>query len=175
MNANRGDVAVDQDRITPKYKNPELPCDERVEDLLSRMTLEEKIAQMHCLWRRRVEALIDAEGRFDAQKAPAAFANGQGLGQVARPSDAGDGLTARRMAELTNEIQRFFIETSRLGIPVMFHEECLHGLAARESTSFPQPIGLAATFDPDLVATRLHDDSGRGARPRHASGADARG
>ena len=130
MNANRGEVVVDQDRNTPN-KNAELPCDERVEDLLSRMTLEEKIAQMHCLWRRRVETLIDGEGRFEAQKARAAFANGRGLGQVARPSDAGDGLTARRMAELTNEIQRFFIETSRLGTPVIFHEECLHGLAAR--------------------------------------------
>ena len=74
MNANRGDVVVDQDRNTPKYKNAELPCDERVEDLLSRMTLEEKIAQMHCLWRRRVETLIDAEGRFEAQKARASAA-----------------------------------------------------------------------------------------------------
>jgi beta-glucosidase len=55
------------------------------------------------------------------------------------------------MAELTNAIQKFFIENSRLGIPVMFHEECLHGQAGIGSTSFPQPIGLGATFNPGLV------------------------
>ena len=71
--------------------------------------------------------------------------------RLGRPSDAGKGKNAREMAELTNAIQKFFIENSRLGIPVMFHEECLHGHAGIGSTSFPQPIGLAATFNPDLV------------------------
>ena len=55
------------------------------------------------------------------------------------------------MAELTNAIQKFFLENSRLGIPVIFHEECLHGHAAIGATSFPQPIGLGATFNPELV------------------------
>ena len=55
------------------------------------------------------------------------------------------------MAELTNAIQKFFVEESRLGIPVVFHEECLHGHAAVDGTSFSQPIGLGATFDPELV------------------------
>ena len=51
---------------------------------------------------------------------------------------------ARGMAELTNAIQKFFVENSRLKIPVIFHEECLHGHAAIDGTSFPQPIGLGA-------------------------------
>ncbi len=124
---------------------------QRVQDLLSRMTLEEKAAQMVCVWQQKADTLVDAAGNFDLEKAKAAFKDGHGLGQVGRPSDAGGGLDARRMAELTNAIQRFFIEHSRLGIPVIFHEECLHGHAAVDGTSFPQPIALGATFNPELV------------------------
>ncbi len=149
----------------PTYKDATAPIEARVDDLLSRMTLEEKVAQMLCIWRQKVDTLVDAQGRFDQAKARAHFAAGHGLGQVGRPSDAGDGLTAREMAELTNAIQRFFMESSRLGIPVMFHEECLHGHAAKEGTSFPQPIGLAATFDPDLVE-RLYAMTAAEARAR---------
>ena len=54
-------------------------------------------------------------------------------------------------ALLTNTLQKYVIEETRLGIPAIFHEECLHGLAAAHSTSFPQPIALAGTFNPDLV------------------------
>jgi beta-glucosidase len=115
------------------------------------MTLEEKAAQMMCVWQKKAETLVDAEGGFDLQKAKAAFKNGRGLGQVGRPSDAGKGQEARGMAELTNAIQRFFLENTRLGIPVIFHEECLHGHAAIDATSFPQPIALGATFNPDLA------------------------
>ncbi len=142
----------------PAYKNPALAPEKRVKDLLSHMTLEEKAAQMTCVWQEKAQKLVDAEGNFDPAKAKAAFRKGLGLGQVGRPSDAGAptaapwmGRTARQMAELTNAIERFFLETSRLGIPVVFHEECLHGHAARDATSFPQPIGLGATFNPALV------------------------
>src|SRR5271157_4972582 len=133
------------------YKNPGLPSAKRVKDLLSRMTLEEKAAQMLCIWMQKAQTLVDADGNFDLQKAQTAFKKGHGLGQVGRPSDAGKGKDARGMAELTNAIQKFFIENSRLGIPVMFHEECLHGHAAPGGTSFPQPIALGGTFDPELV------------------------
>src|SRR5206468_9963552 len=131
--------------------NANLPAAKRVKDLLSRMTLEEKAAQMMCVWQEKSKTLIDAEGNFDPVKAKAAFKQRRGLGQVGRPSDAGKGKDARGMAELTNAIQAFFVDNSRLGIPVLFHEECLHGHAARGGTSFPQPIALAATFNPDLV------------------------
>jgi len=115
------------------------------------MTLDEKAAQMVCVWQQKADTLVDAEGNFDPEKAAASFQDGHGLGQVGRPSDAGGGKNARAMAELTNAIQRFFLENSRLGIPVVFHEECLHGHAAVDATSFPQPIGLAATWDESLV------------------------
>src|SRR5690349_6481465 len=133
------------------YQTADLPAERRVEDLLGRMTLEEKAAQMMCVWQQKGDTLLDANGDFDADKARRAFADGRGLGQVGRPSDAGGGKGARGQAELTNAIQRFFVENSRLGIPVMFHEECLHGQASPGATSFPQPIGLASTFDPELV------------------------
>ncbi len=136
---------------TLAYKNSGLPAARRVKDLLSRMTLEEKAAQMMCVWQKKAETLVDADGNFDLHKAKAAFKKGHGLGQVGRPSDAGKGKNARQMAELTNAIQKFFLENSRLGIPVIFHEECLHGHAAIDATSFPQPIALGATFDTDLV------------------------
>jgi beta-glucosidase len=140
------------------YQNPSLPAAKRVKDLLARMTLAEKAAQMMGIWQEKSAKLVDADGNFDLEKAKMAFKKGHGLGQVGRPSDAGGlsstperGLDARRMAELTNAIQKFFREHSRLGIPVIFHEECLHGLAAKDATSFPQPIGLGATFNPALV------------------------
>ncbi|MGE5487473.1 MAG: glycoside hydrolase family 3 protein, partial [bacterium] len=135
----------------PPYKNAALAPARRVKDLLSRMTLEEKAAQMICMWQQKEQTLVDAEGNFDPKKAKAAFKKGHGLGQVGRPNDAGGGRNARQMAELTNAIQKFFLENTRLGIPVMFHEEALHGLVAPDATSFPQPIALGATFNPELI------------------------
>lgn len=142
----------------PAYQNPQHSIAKRLKDLLSRMTLEEKAAQMLCVWQEKAQKLVGAQGDFDLVKAKAAFKKGHGLGQVGRPSDAGsspaapaNGKDARGMAELTNAIQKFFLEHSRLGIPVIFHEECLHGHAAKDGTSFPQPIGLGATFNPELV------------------------
>jgi len=142
----------------PLYKNSAASAANRVKDLLSRMTLEEKAAQMMCIWQEKTTKLLDAKSNFDFQKAKAAFKKGQGIGQVGRPSDAGStpsdagvGKNAKETAELANAIQKFFIEESRLGIPVIFHEECLHGHAAIGATSFSQPIGLGATFNPELV------------------------
>ncbi|HEY1662399.1 MAG TPA: glycoside hydrolase family 3 N-terminal domain-containing protein [Verrucomicrobiae bacterium] len=142
---------------SPAYQDRKVPAEKRVRDLLGRMTLEEKAAQMMCVWQEKSK-FLNASGDFDLEKARANFKKGHGIGQVGRPSDAGapatepwKGKKARAMAELTNAIQKFFIENSRLGIPVFFHEECLHGHAAHDGTSFPQPIGLGATFNPDLV------------------------
>jgi beta-glucosidase len=148
------------------YQSADLPAERRVEDLLARMTLEEKAAQMMCVWQQKADKLVDSNGEFDLETARLAFAGGNGLGQVGRPSDAGGGKDARGQATLTNAIQRFFIENSRLGIPVVFHEECLHGQASSGATSFPQPIGLASTFNPALIeslyAMTAHEARSRG-------------
>jgi beta-glucosidase len=140
-----GTVRGQTEAARPDYRNPALPTARRVENLLARMTLEEKVAQMLCLWdaKRRI---TDAKGRFDPARAPEWFR--VGIGRIERPSD---GHGARAQAEFTNAIQRWVKENTRLGIPVIFHEEALHGLQGQEATSFPQAIALASTWNPDLV------------------------
>ena len=68
------------------YKNASLSPAKRVRDLLSRMKLEEKAAQMMCVWQQKADTLVDAAGNFDPAKATAAFKKGYGLGQVVRDS-----------------------------------------------------------------------------------------
>ena len=149
----RSAVATRARNEAPVYKNSAAPTAKRVQDMLSRMTLEEKAEQMLCIWQSKAETLVDAQGNFDPAKAKKSFRHGRAPGQVGRPSDAGGGKGARAMAELTNAIQRFFLENTRLGIPVIFHEECLHGHAAPEGTSFPQPIaGTSARTFPGVPA-----------------------
>lgn len=148
---------------TPDYQNANRSISERVADLLSRMTIDEKVAQMQCVWNDKATQLLGEEGAFDPQRAKEHFGKGVGLGQVGRPADGNGGQAPEAFALLTNAIQQHFQENSRLGIPVQFHDECLHGLAARGATSFAQPIGLAATFNPELVQ-RLYEMTAREAR-----------
>jgi len=131
------------------YKNPNLPITERVKDLLSQMSIEEKVAQMICIWGQKKERILDDDGKLDHSKLNSNFNNG--LGQIGRLSDTNGGLAPEEMANLANEIQRYFMHKTRLGIPIIFHEECLHGLAGKDATSYPQPIGLASTFNPELI------------------------
>src|SRR4051812_33337213 len=133
------------------YRERSASVQDRTADLLARMSVEEKAVQMTCVWNLKKEMLLDDDGHFDPAKAAKHFGHGHGIGQVGRPGGFGGGIGPRTMAELTNAIQRFFVENSRLGIPVFFHDECLHGHVGVGSASFPQPIGLAATFNPDLV------------------------
>src|SRR5437764_1094294 len=114
---------------TAAYRKADVPVEERVGDLLARMTLEEKAAQMLCVWQQKAATLVDADGNFDLEKARAAFEKGHGLGQVGRPSDAGKGKDARSMAELTNAIQAFFQQAGTAGIWPLCRFLQLAGLA----------------------------------------------
>ncbi len=131
------------------YKNPKLSIEDRTADLISRMTLEEKVAQMLCIWGEKTTILFDENGVVNLETMRLRLKDG--IGQIGRLSDSNEGLGAAAMAGLSNVLQKYFIEDTRLGIPVIFHEECLHGLAAKEATSYPQPIGLAGTFNPALI------------------------
>ena len=156
-----------QGQSDPPYKNPSLPVDARVADLLSRMTLDEKVAQTLAVWQQK-RMLVDASGNFDPSKAAAVLKDG--IGQITRVSDGiehGRRLSPRETVEFANAIQKWVIEHTRLGIPVMFHEEALHGLAATKGTNFPVPIGLASTWDPALVE-KVFTVAAREARSRGA-------
>ncbi|MEO5951451.1 MAG: glycoside hydrolase family 3 N-terminal domain-containing protein [Chloroflexia bacterium] len=126
------------------YMNSSLPVAERVEDLLVQMTLDEKIAQLGCLWST---ALI-RDGAFDPDYAAARMPHG--VGQITRIG-ASTGLRPNESAELMNAIQRVAIVRTRLGIPIFVHEESVGGFLHRDATVFPQGIGLAATWNPVLV------------------------
>src|SRR3954453_21509115 len=169
-----------QPQRQPVYKDARQPVERRVEDLLSRMTLDEKVAQLLTIWEQKAKVQT-AAGQFDPAKASAAFPNG--IGGFARPSDyrgvtqsngaagaAGPTINsdARQTAEYINAAQHWAVERTRLGIPILMHEESLHGYVARGATSFPQAIALASTWDPDIV-TKVFAVAAREARARGAT------
>lgn len=121
-----------------------MPLSDRVQSLLSRMTLDEKIAQIGAVWAHEVQ-----EGRdFSPAKAHALMPHG--IGQITRIG--GDTtLEPAAAARFANAVQRFLVEETRLGIPAIVHEETCAGLMSLGSTAFPQPLGLAATWMPDLA------------------------
>ncbi|MEJ2008844.1 MAG: glycoside hydrolase family 3 N-terminal domain-containing protein [Acidobacteriota bacterium] len=123
----------------PAYKNPRLPIPDRVADLLSRMTLEEKIDQ---LVPQRPKGLIDPTGTFKSADLPK-------LMQM--ENDMRNPLSPEKVAILRNAIQRYQVEKTRLGIPEIFFGEALHGSMQHGATMFPMPIGLASTWDPRLM------------------------
>src|SRR4051794_31888266 len=146
-----------QSSNTPKYKDASLPIPDRIADLLRRMTLEEKVEQLKWDWQQKVD-VVDPTGTFNAESARKTLA-----------AEWGEELefTPRKAAILRNAIQRYQMEKTRLGIPVIFPSEALHGYMEYGSTSFPQALGLASTFDPALIKrvfTAIGDEAGsRGA------------
>jgi beta-glucosidase len=139
------------------YRNPQAPTALRVADLLGRMTLEEKVAQLGSIWWTKDRILDVKTGAFSPEKASVVMKHG--LGHVGRPSDTaglpGFADNAFREPEdaitFINAVQKFVVEKTRLGIPVLFHEETAHGLAVKGATSFPTPTALGSTWDPDLI------------------------
>lgn len=150
------EMRVNRPMADAPYWNASLPVEERVADLLARMTLEEKIAQIITIWDSKASIQND-DNTFSPAKAAQVFPNG--IGQIARPSDTKGPISPRveRRRDIDSSVdyviaaQRWAMDNTRLGIPILFHEESLHGFAARDATTFPQSIGLASSWDPDLV------------------------
>jgi beta-glucosidase len=123
----------------PDYRNPALPTEQRVADLLKRMTLDEKVEQ---LAGSRHNHLLDNTGTFDSDKTPEIF----------RKMYSNDShFSPKENAILRNAIQRYQMEKTRLGIPALNMGEALHGFMEYDSTSFPQVLGLGSTWDTKLV------------------------
>ena len=130
--------------MPPPFRDATLSVDDRVEDLLSEMTTEERCAQLGGAWFSR----LVIGGELDRERMQKRL--GSGIGHITRIA-AESGLGPDRTAPWANEIQRFLVEETRLGIPAIVHEEAVAGFCAQGATQFPQAIGLASTWDPALV------------------------
>lgn len=128
-----------------KFQNAALGIEERVEALLAEMTVAEKAAQLWGIW---AIALLDEQRRFVPERKPELLQHG--VGQISRLG-ANSLVPPQQVAVLANQIQRYLIETTRLGIPAMIHEESCAGILTRGATTFPQSIGQAATWQPELI------------------------
>ncbi|MGY5957332.1 glycoside hydrolase family 3 N-terminal domain-containing protein [Kosakonia sp. BK9b] len=139
------------------YQDASRPVAERVADLLARMTPEEKFAQMHALWlvldeNGKHRERTDLSDEFAGVSAQAALDQRLklGVGQITRPLgthivDAHSGVRA------ANALQKRLVEETRLGIPALFHEECLVGLLCKDATLFPSSLNYGSTWDPELI------------------------
>src|SRR5512134_597306 len=148
------------------YQEPGRSIERRADDLLARMTFEEKAAQMHALWLILAE---DGQHRprqddFTGGTDPAAVkkALGHGLGQSSRALGS-HGVEPKAGVRALNRLQKFLREETRLGIPALSHEECLVGLMARGATMFPSALAYSATWNPELIE-RVAQAIGREAR-----------
>jgi len=116
----------------------------KVENILSRMTIKEKVAQLGSV--SEDELLIN--GKFSPEKAEKLLKNG--VGQITRMGSPRD-LSPKYTAQASNDIQKYLEDRTRLGIPAIIVEECLSGYMGKSGTIYPQAIGLASTWDPDLI------------------------
>ncbi len=138
------------------YRDARRPVGERVDDLVGRMTLEEKVAQLVGVW-----VTLDTErGEVAPYQGMFAEAVGRprdlaeqlraGIGQITRAYGSGP-VTPADGIRLVNDLQRRLVEGTRLGIPAIVHEECLTGFMALGATTFPSPLAWGATWDPALI------------------------
>ena len=125
------------------YRDRTIPVETRVEDLLSRMTTDEKISQLDMYWGKEVANLEKHDAVSYSEEKVSAMLGQLGVGSIHDfyPIDP----------EIGNRIQKYAVEKTRLGIPVLFIEEGLHGYCGKGSTSFPVPLQLAGAFDTTLV------------------------
>jgi beta-xylosidase len=139
--------------VKAPWQDTSLPPAERVADLVSRMTLEEKVAQLSSAW-------VGVDGDDDVAPFQHEFAAEEeqdwnvlitdGLGQLTRPygtAPVDPAAGARALARMQGEV----VKANRFGIPAVAHDECLAGFTAWQATVYPVPVAWGASFDPELV------------------------
>jgi beta-glucosidase len=152
-----GLLVLGQDNSKAVYQDPHAPIADRVHDLMSRMTVEEKVAQLESGWTMPSIAGFSFPSVFDKGQINEAMAKkiaANGLGTYAFLDEftgTGDSASPRAGAQHRNMLQAWVMKNTRLGIPVMFHGEALHGAVRPGATIFPEAVGLGSTWDPDLL------------------------
>lgn len=138
------------------YKDSQQPVSVRVQDLLERMTMEEKLAQLGAQW-----LYLDPQGEHkfrelemsnSDQSLTVKEALKNGLGQITRPLGTAP-VDAKEGVKALNQLQKFLVEETRLGIPALSHEESLVGLMVKGATLFPSSLNYGHTWDPELIET----------------------
>ncbi len=118
--------------------------EQRQKQILAEMTLDEKIAQLGSFWTHELQV---GKG-FSHEKAARLLEHG--IGQITRPASDTD-LEPRAVASFNNAVQKFLAQETRLGIPALIHDECCSGYMGLGGTTYPQMLGLAGTFEPQLA------------------------
>ena len=153
---------TNQAKFDQDYKNPSLPVERRVDDLIKRMTVKEKVAQVTGWWNPSEEKLL-AEGKIFE---PSFYAGNcpDGIGQLGPLHN----LTVEEDVRQYAAVQQYFRKSTRLGIPAIQHDEAAHGFMRFEANSFPTPIGLSCAWNPGLMR-KIYDHAAREARSRGVS------
>ena len=144
---------MDPALATAAYRNGSLSPASRAVDLLARMTREEKIAQLCSVWLTLDPASGDFapfQGMFMRTPIDQRELLRHGIGQITRPFGSRP-VAPREGARALNAFQRHLVETTRLGIPAIAHEEALSGFMTSGATQFPSPLNYGATWDPALI------------------------
>lgn len=138
------------------YQNPRLSIEKRVDDLIGRMTLKEKLYQMSALLLGRGAEIFEANGDYSIEEVRSKMGP-YGIGHLSCPTTD---MSAAQAARMGNLIQKIAVEDTRLGIPVIIDAEALHGCRANGATSYPQSIALGCTWNTELMA-RIADGIGQ--------------
>jgi len=146
-----------QDSAKAIYKDPKAAIPDRVRDLLGKMTLEEKVAQLEGGWTLPAFGTFQIPSPVEGDHINEAMAKkivGNGLGTYAFLDEflgTGGQHNPRTGAQHRNLLQSWVMKNTRLGIPIMFHGEALHGAVTTGATSFPEAVALGSTWDPELL------------------------